>query len=141
MVYVSRSRNPNGITLHGGILFKSQKQHQCVLCDKTYKTRAWVKRHFATHEALPFIEWNGDNGEDAGRQFLPAYTHPSCWPAEENSWARVVEVTARKEGRGRPASDAPTAEYNAYRDQIDLAALTTKELAVKRDTRALRYGR
>lgn len=73
---------------------------------------------------------------------MPAFTHPSCWAAEENSIDRLRKLTAKKEaGLDSPSSNASSAEWNDYLDAMDseeLGALNVEELAEKKERRRRR---
>ena len=99
----------------------SPLKYECVICQRKFRSRGWVKTHFRTHRTIPY---------NAGQsQYLHPYTHPSCWPAtEEFSWERQGELLANKKHR---------IQVNASQEEeedvmVEYGALDRKELAVKK---------
>ena len=127
-----------GIPLHAPLSHdrvRKEPRFQCVVCDRKFRTRPWVARHYVIHRIIPF-EVDGRNRA----RYLPAFTHPSCWPAEENSWQRIRELTRRKEEIVWPGTDAPTADHVAYNralHDLPLAALTDEEREAKQERKYL----
>ena len=135
---VTRSTS-TGVALHAGLSnnrVQKEAKYQCVVCDRKFRTRSWVSRHYRIHRIIPF-HVDGRNRA----WYLPAYTHPSCWPAEDNSWGRINELTRRKEENVWPGTNAPTADRIAYNNafnNIPLAALTQEEQEAKQEKKYLR---
>ena len=109
---------------------RKPKPYHCIICDKQYASLRWLLKHHQKHN-LPFID------RERYREYMPSLTHPSCWPAEENSIDRLRKLTAKKEaGFDCPSSNAATSKFKDFLDAVDsveLGALNLEELAEMKD--------
>lgn len=114
------------------------KTYHCIICNKAYANKKWLTRHHHTHN-IPFVNRSASvrRGVPAYREYMPAFTHPSCWSAEGTSLERLKENTARKKaGVKVPDDSAGPTEWKAYQDAEDseqLGALTLEELMEKKE--------
>ena len=103
-----------------------------------FPLKGLVRRHYRSHDNIPYRV--DDEGE---REFLPAFTHPSCWPAAEKmTWDRVNALTDFKEAAvSIDSADATPSELSAWKNKDhmeEIGALTPREYRAKKELQILR---
>ena len=116
---------PDGIKKKEKVL--EDKTFTCIVCSQKFRSKAWVSRHFKTHETIPYYRGTTNEGGPVITDFLPAFTHPSCWPAEVMTWERIKAekwLAEDAEMGWEPGADSPSAvaAYNAQKKIITAMA-------------------
>ena len=138
MASATRSKvRGNGTQLCGPLVIH-KKTFTCIICKRGFHSKAWVRRHYHSHDNIPYRV-----DKDGEREFLPAFTDPSCWPvAEAMTWDRVNALTDFKEAASSiDSADATPSELSAWmvNDHMEeLGALTLKEYRAKKELQTLR---
>ncbi|KAL8797865.1 MAG: hypothetical protein Q9195_000217 [Heterodermia aff. obscurata] len=131
MASATRSKvRSNGTQLSGPLVIH-KKTFKCIICTRGFHSKAWVRRHYRTHDNIPYRMDN--EGE---KEFLPAFTDPSCWPAAETmTWDRLNALTNFKEAaKSIDSADATPSELSAWiiNDHMEeIGALTPREYRAK----------
>ena len=136
---VRRAQQPAGIQRP-----QRPKPYHCLICDKTFGSKNWVARHFYRSHNVPYIDRaeNPDTGRPAYREYMPAYTHPSCWTAENTTIDRIREITQLKQNAHMTlrssASTTEQIEHDVAYAMQQVGALNEEELVIKKKNKKLR---
>ena len=127
----------NGTQLSGPLVIH-KKTFNCIICMRGFHSKAWVRRHYRSHDNIPYrVNHEGE------KEPLPAFTHPSCWPADETmTWDRLNALTEFKEAaKSIDSADATPSElsgWNINDHMEEIGALTPREYKAKKELQKLR---
>lgn len=119
-----------------------EKTFTCIICFQKFRSKTWVSRHFKTHKTIPYYRGTTHEGGPVVTDSLPAYTHPSCWPAEVMTWERIEAEKWLAEDAAMgwdPGADSPeaVAAYNVQKKKITALAGGPDREARKSETKRL----
>jgi len=136
---ITRSKLPGDS--HVSIPYEGRRA-RCIVCRKSFMTKAVLKFHFEqAHQVLPQTQ-----GESFTNQLLPAFTHPSCWPAPVKLDKKEIRILAARKQRLED-TEPPNPKYDRksviqdYRDQCrfaDVGARNEKEYKDIKDVQEYR---